>query len=122
MFGERLDVCQSHAARGAAVTVVLRRVAGAEDLAQAAQRDGAARIRDLEVEVTAHALHGDGNAASLMDGLDGVGREVVEDGQDRVGVELRQPCGHICREFDALVELARVFLLRVDDQAADLGR
>ena len=47
VFGERLDVRQAHAARSAAVAVVFRRVAGAEDLLQAAQWYRAARIRDF---------------------------------------------------------------------------
>ena len=47
VFGERLDVRQAHATRGTAVAVVLRRVAGAEDLLQAAQWYQAARVRDF---------------------------------------------------------------------------
>ena len=74
------------------------------------------------MKVVAQTLHGDGNRPPVSNGLDGVRCEVVEDGQDRVGVEFRQAGGDIRREGDALLELARVLLLRVDDQMAELER
>jgi len=122
IFHLMADIGKPDAAGGFAGTVEFCRIARMENPGQTVRRNGAACVANMDAEfiVALAAAYADGYQALALDGLDSVGDEIAEQGQQQEYMQWRQAARHFTMEVNFLIQRARVFFLRMHEQPDNL--